>query len=149
MKNNFIVLLLIMGLSVQPSYSQRREIKSTQVVFVLNEKSNKIEALELLEKDKVNDITKKYPKRKFYTGSISGEYKIDKKGIKPNKGSVLTMITKKNELPGDMFLPGDMYLPGDMFLPGDMYSTGNIFNIDRSKFKVKEISSSKLIFNTL
>lgn len=143
MKSKIIVCLLVLGFAVQQTYSQRRQLKSTKVVFVVHEKSNKIESLELFEKERAEMLVKKHPNKKFFFGELKGSYKIANNMVRPNRGAVSTMYTDKKKLPGDLFLPRDLFLPGDLFIPGDMFS------LNRSKVKVKEVNASQIIFNTL
>lgn len=115
---------------------QTRSTISTNVVMVIDEKSNKVTDIELVTRENAGKtLLKKYPNSKFCLGTLQGAYNMVQNGIVPTRGSTITIYPTKEFLAGHQYLPGDRYLPGDQYLPGDTYLLGNVTTEVQSHIK--------------
>jgi len=82
--------------------AQKRMNKETKIVLVVSEKTNLVTNLAIYAEmqDLMNTrgktlISKKYPNSKFYLGLLKGDYKVERFGLGPVIGTLITIYTNK------------------------------------------------------
>jgi len=148
MNSKVIVFTVFMCFVAQIIQTQTRSLKETKVVFVIENGTNTITALELFNQEETKALLKKYPNSKFYLGLLLGEFTVKDNMVSPSINTSITIYTNKNELTDGNLLIDDTLLQGDTFLPGDPFNSGHKFFINNTKLQVIERSKSQLVFKT-
>ena len=148
MNSKVIVFTVFMCFVAQITQTQTRSLKETKVVFVIENGTNTITALELFNQEETKALLKKYPNSKFYLGLLLGEFTVKYNMVSPSINTSITIYTNKNELTDGNLLIDDTLLQGDTFLPGDPFNSGHKFFINNTKLQVIERSKSQLVFKT-
>jgi hypothetical protein len=148
MNSKVIVFTVFMCFVAQITQTQTRSLKETKVVFVIENGTNTITALELFNQEETKALLKKYPNSKFYLGLLLGEFTVKDNMVSPSINTSITIYTNKNELTDGNLLIDDTLLQGDTFLPGDPFNSGHKFFINNTKLQVIERSKSQLVFKT-
>mgnify|MGYP000604088989 FL=1 len=132
MNSKVIVFTVFMCFVAQIIQTQTRSLKETKVVFVIENGTNTITALELFNQEETKALLKKYPNSKFYLGLLLGEFTVKDNMVSPSINTSITIYTNKNELTDGNLLIDDTLLQGDTFLPGDPFNSGHKFFINNS-----------------
>jgi len=148
MNSKVIVFTVFMCFVAQITQTQTRSLKETKVVFVIENGTNTITALELFNQEETKALLKKYPNSKFYLGLLLGEFTVKDNMVSPSINTSITIYTNKNELTDGNLLLDNTLLQGDTFLPGDPFNSGHKFFINNTKLQVIERSKSQLVFKT-
>lgn len=121
------------------SYNKSFREKETMVVYVIDNKTEKLSNIVLYEAFK-NDYRetklKKYKNRSFLTGYVKGDYQEKGGEVVATKGSSLIIIKDKNaslfDKPAPVFIDipkKERYTGRFEFIPGKEFSPGNQFGI--------------------
>ncbi|RPD96622.1 hypothetical protein EGM88_09675 [Aureibaculum marinum] len=125
--------------------SKTKLTKSTNLVFVMNNKTKNVTQL-VLATDFPTDVKmaiKKYPSSSFFKGQIVGKYKKTNLGAQPYANTLLVMFTNQPVFSGVNLISGEKIFPGDHFLPGDHFDLG------KTKAKIVSFKNSRLEVKTL
>ncbi|MEM6630588.1 MAG: hypothetical protein AAF694_12995 [Bacteroidota bacterium] len=136
MRTYVSVLLMVCFVGLKVCQAQKRSSKGTEIVFTVDQKSQRIKNIELLSEaeDKlgnfeIQDLMRKYPGCNFYIGLLKGNYEKTRAGIIPLHGTTLTLYTDKTMDLSDQDKMGNFRSKGaplEKYSPGDQLIIGNV-----------------------